>query len=352
MAAFSRTFWQTRSHQWLTGIIVLLLIVIGIESSLLYSQMRVNQQINAVSEKYLERFEKNARSAPSDQVGTDLLFKNVEFIWSNRIFVKTPDLTATLEPLKAGAAINFDLPQTFLAHIHQGDVYIRPDVLEGMFNESVFNYPNSKLRDLKVSIMPQSGKDFVDLKGSLNFIFWIPFEMLTDLSIDHSTNTLVISVHNLKIFGFIPITPLIKFDPFHLEKMLTVPENKYLTVHANNIYVKPFGLFPPPRVDGKMSEILVTPSLIRLSFRGGEDVRFEGIPFINAPSYIYLQGGTTRFGLMGMVNTRIQVLNKKHQNLFPFALGNYLDKLPQSTIKLNEDNSVTVEMPPVPVHRS
>jgi hypothetical protein len=174
-----------------------------------------------------------------------------------------------------------------------------------MFNESVFNYPGSNLRNLTVSIQKAEGANHIKLAGSLKYFLWIPFEMDTNLRVDRKTNTLVISVNTLEVFGFIPATWLIELKPFNLDKLLTLPPNRHLTVHQNLMMVKPFGLFPPPRIDGQMSAIAVMPSLIQLQFSGNNPA-FANLAETGASNFIYLEGGNAQFGRIRMLDTQVQ----------------------------------------------
>src|SRR5437588_218427 len=81
------------------------------------------------------------------------------------------------------------------------------------FNESVFNYPDSKLRDMKVALAQEDQKWGVRLTGSVKMVVWIPFTMFTLLHVDRQTNTLVIHVNRLQVLGALPATSLIRWKP-------------------------------------------------------------------------------------------------------------------------------------------
>ncbi len=325
----------------LVGIIILLLFIIGAETAIIYAQSRANQRIEAQSEKALGQFLKSGSQAATG-TGSNVLLSHVRFCWSRQICIDTDRLTAQAIPYK-GNTVNFDDLKSFIVNVQNANVAINPQTLQGMFNESVFNYPGSNLRDLTVGIEKAGGQNHVKLAGSLKYLFlWIPFEMDTNLSVDRKTNTLVIAVNNLQVFGIIPATWLIEFKPFNLQKLLTLPPNKHLIVRDNLMMVKPFGLFPPPRVNGTISGIAVTPKLIRLGFSGKSHV-FDPLP-PGAPNYIYLEGGNTRFGRLGMNGSEIRVLDRNPKNAFQFSLMNYLSYLPGSDVKIQPDGSVEVVM--------
>lgn len=325
------------------AVITILLIIIAVETFIIIEQKRVNQRIEAQSEEALGKFLKQGKPAASGG-GANILFKNVRFCWSKRICIDTSRLTATAKPLNQGNTVVFDDIKSFMVKVHNANVLISPQTLQGMFNESVFNYPGSNLRNLTVSIEKAGGANHIKLAGSLKYFLWIPFEMDTNLRVDKKTNTLVISVNTLEVFGFIPATWLIELKPFNLDKLLTLPPNRHLTVHDNLMMVKPFGLFPPPRIDGQMSAIFVTPTLIQLQFNGTNPA-FSNIPKPGSANFIYLEGGNAQFGRIRMLDTQVQVVDQRASDLFKFSLLNYLNYLPSSEIKLLENGGVLAYMP-------
>jgi hypothetical protein len=337
---------QNRTKLIIGSVITLLLLIIAVETFIILEQKRVNQRIEAQSEEALGKFLKQGKPAAASG-GTDILFSNVRFCWSKRVCINTRRLTATAVPLtqsSTGNVVVFDDLKSFMVRVHNAQVLISPQTLQGMFNESVFNYPGSNLRNLTVSIQKAEGANHIKLAGSLKYFLWIPFEMDTNLRVDRKTNTLVISVNTLEVFGFIPATWLIELKPFNLDKLLTLPPNRHLTVHQNLMMVKPFGLFPPPRIDGQMSAIAVMPSLIQLQFSGNNPA-FANLAETGASNFIYLEGGNAQFGRIRMLDTQVQVSDQTPGDLFQFSLLNYLNYLPSSQIKLQKDGGIFASMP-------
>lgn len=328
----------------ITGaVIALLLLIIAFETAIIVVQKQANQRIEAQSQKALGRFMKQGQPSTSGG-GTNILFKNIRFCWSQQICINTNHLSATAVATDHSGEVNFDNLNDFIVNVHNASVLISPQTLQGMFNESVFNFPGSNLRDLTVGIEKAGDLNHVKLTGSLKYFIWIPFEMDTNLGVDRKSNTLTIAVNTLHVFGIIPATWLIELKPFNLQKLLTLPPNKYLSVHQNIMLVKPFGLFPPPRISGQMSKITVMPKLIQLDFSGSEPGS-SNIPKPQAGNYIYLNGGTTQFGKLKMVETQIQVIDKHPSDLFQFSLLSYLSALPDSQVELLKNGGVTVAMP-------
>lgn len=320
-------------------IIGLLLLIITFETAVILEQRRVTQQVEAQSQATYQQFLKRGIPASASN-GSNVLLRNVQYCWSKEICIDTNRLSATAVPVNPGSELVFDDLKSFIVKVHNGTVRISPKTLQGMFNESVFNYPGSNLRNLSVSIEQAGQANRIKLAGSLKYFLWIPFEMDTNLKVDSRTNTLVISVYQLKAFGFIPATWLIELKPFNLQKLLPLPENRYLTVRQNLMMVKPFGLFPPPRIDGKMTSIAVLPRMIQLSFSGNE----PAISSAGGVNSITVKGGNPQFGRIRMMGADVQVNDRNPGDPFRFSLLNYLNYLPTSQVKLRSNGGATLLM--------
>jgi hypothetical protein len=211
-----------------------------------------------------------------------------------------------------------------------------------MFNESTFNYPASRVRDLQVSIAKDDkGGRTVVLNGKVNVVAWVPFTMYTYLTVDTKTNTLVIAVDHLKFLGIIPITKLIRWTPLHLDRLIALPPNKTLLVDGNRMMVKPLGLFPPPRVNGQIASVTVGDNSISIAFSGDP----IPAPVSAAKNYVYLRGGTSQFGHFRMADTDVLILDQNQANPFVFSLVHYADMLPRSTVEVPDMKSARITMP-------
>jgi hypothetical protein len=333
--------WIVRHRGRLMGaIIILLLMVVVFESFLLYEQRSAVRAASTQSSRLLTTFlEADTAKAP-DASGVAIRMQNVQFKWSDKVYVDMGDMALRAVPLE-GRTVNFDDLSSFHLALQQSEVMIRPSVLEGMFNESVFNYPHSKLRNLKVSLKESDHEHVVHVKGSVNVGIWISFTMDAHLSVDTPSNTLAIDVDHMKVLGGLPVSPLIKMKPFKLENIISLPPNKSLVVDGNRMLVKPFGLFPPPRVDGKMSHVTVGSDGIRLAFAGNP----IPAPKSSAKNYVYLKGGTSQFGNIRMLDTDILILDQDPADPFVFSLLHYADLIPRSGIDVHDTRSARVTMP-------
>ena len=322
------------------AVIVLLLVVVVAQGFFLFEQRTATHATETQSAKLLTTFLEGDTTKAFGASGVPIRMQNVRFKWSDKVYIDTRNIAVRAVPIQ-GSMVNFDDLSSFHLSLQQSVVQIRPDVLEGMFNESVFNYPESKLRDLKVTLEESDNERVVRVKGSVNVGVWVSFSMTTHLSVDTGTNTLVLDVDHLKVLGLLPIAHLIKWKPFRLENIISLPPNKSLIVDGNRMMVKPFGLFPPPRIDGTMSSVVVDDKEIRLAFAG----RPIPAPESSAKNYVYLKGGTSQFGNFRMLNTDILIMDQDPADPFVFSLVRYAGMIPRSKIEAHDTKSVRVTMP-------
>jgi hypothetical protein len=333
--------WFCRHTRALTcSTIAILLGVIGVETFLLYQQAGANRQVELESARLLDKFLQQDTVSTVSASGVPIRLANVRFHWSEKVYIDTANLAVRATPVD-GAVVNFDDLDSFVMAIEESEVRIRTKVLEGMFNESVFNYPGSKLRDLALSIKDDEGERVLHLKGRIRTFLWMPFKMDARLRVDRATNTLVMEGSHVRLLGFIPITKIIRFEPLQLENMLSLPPNRSLMLDANRMMIKPFGLFPPPRVSGRMADVAIDADGIRLTFSG----RKIPAPEVNARNYVYLKGGASQFGSFRMLRTDILIVDQDPGDSFVFSLKDYAGMVPASRIEVNDTHSARVTMP-------
>ena len=341
LVATSRIERGGRHRRLVIALFVLMLVVIAAEGYFLYQRRVVGKTSKAQTDKRLTTFLQGDTTRVAGESSVHMRLQNVRFKWSDKVYIDAGNMAVRAVPLQ-GNTVDFDDLESFHLIIQRSVVLIRPDVLAGMFNESIFNYPGSRVRDLHVSIAKDDeGLRTVQLTGRLNVVVWVPFTMYTRLSVDTKTNTLVITLDHLKVLGVIPATKLVRWTPLHLDRLIALPPNKSLLVEGNRLMVKPFGLFPPPRIDGKIASVEVGDDAIRIAFAG------DAIPApeFSARNYVYLRGGASRFGRFRMTDTDLLIMDQNQANPFVFSLLHYADMLPRSTVVMPDTRSARITMP-------
>ena len=325
----------------LAALFLPMLAVIALEAFLLQRQAGVNAaalgRAHAGAASFTAADTARAPLGPGVIVG----LRNVRFTWSNKIYVDAGDVALRALPF-TGSTVDFDDPGSFSLYIQQSVFLIRPAVLAGMFNENIFGYPGSRVHDLKVAVVrDDAGAWTVKLDGKLDAIARVPFTMFTHLSVDPVANTLVLEVDHLKVFGFFPATKLLHWTPMNLARLIALHANPSVEVRGNRILVKPLGLFPPPRIDGRMSAVAVGENAIRITFAGDEIPPPES----TAKNFVFLRGGASQFGHFRMADTNVLIVDQDPSNPFVFSLLHYADLIPRSTLSLPDLRSVRLTMP-------
>jgi hypothetical protein len=327
-----------KRHRLVTGLLVAACVTIAVEAILLVRGFPPARTVAAAPGEF------RAASVEDDSAGgsgVHIRLRNVRFRWSDEVYIDTGNMAVRAVALR-GPSVNFDDPRSFHLVVQQSVVLIRPEVLAGMFNESVFNYPGSRVRDLRVVLSRDDhGVPTVELHGHLKVVASVPFTMYTHLSADTATNALVIEVDHLKAFGVIPVTKLIRWTPLSLSRLIALPPNKSLFVDGNRILVTPFGLFPPPRISGTIAGVEVSERSIRITFAG------EAIPApaSTATNYAFLRGGSSQFGSFRMTATNILVLDQDPSTPFGLSLQHYAEAIPRSRVELFNTHAVQITMP-------
>jgi len=226
--------WVKRHSRLLTcSTFLLLLAAIVGEGFIIWQQGMAHQAAEDQSAKLLNAFLARDTTQAPNHPGVDVRLQNVRFKWSNQVYIDAPNMAIRAVPLQ-GDVVNFDQPGSFVLTMQQSTVHLAPAVLEGMLNESVFNYPHSKVRGLKVTLRPEGGRQALIMSGQVRMLAWIPFSMVSYLTVDHPTNTLVMNITRMKVLGFIPATKLVRLEPFQLEKIIALPPNNSMIVRGNH----------------------------------------------------------------------------------------------------------------------
>jgi hypothetical protein len=150
-------------------------------------------------------------------------------------------------------------------------------------------------------------------------VAWVPFTMYAHLGVGTLTNTLVIA----------------------LDRLIALPPNRSMMVDGNRIMLKPFGLFPPPRIDGKIASVAVGDQVVRITFAGDA----IPAPVSSARNYACLRGGTSQFGRFRMTDTDLLIVDHNQANPFVLSLLHYADMIPRSTVVMPDTRSARITMP-------
>ena len=160
--ATSSTDWFGRHPRLVIALFIVMVAVIAAEGFFLHQQSLVGKVSKAQSDKLLTTFLQGDTARAAGGSSVHIRLQNVRFKWSDKVYIDAGNMAVRAVP-EQRTIVNFDDLDSFHLMIQQSIVRIRPDVLAGMFNESIFNYPESRVRDLAVTIAKGDASGTVEL---------------------------------------------------------------------------------------------------------------------------------------------------------------------------------------------
>lgn len=285
--------------------------------------------------------------ATKSRVGSFLYAKNLIFRFKKNISLEIPWLKAELVPKANLSLVNFDDVNAFTIKIHSGEAFVSKEVLMIIFKDYVFNYPNAPLKLEKLEFPAQKeGENLILLSGEMDFIFWLKFEMLGKLSLNRVNNTLIINAEEIKSLGISQVKPLLGLVGLSLEKLLPVPKGRGIEIKENQIIAFPFQLFPPPNLQGTISNVEVQNGKLKLLLNSEE--KFIDINLIdsNAKNYLFITKGDVKFGKLFMVDAKLQMIDSDPNDYLDFYMEEYFKTLTSGgKVNLLPDSSLKVIIP-------
>jgi hypothetical protein len=258
-------------------------------------------------------------SATSDTV-TQVSMRNVNFYVTPNASLRIRHLRGAMRPLN-GSAIVFDDKKSFVIHMDYAEIGLAGPDLSNLLNTVVFAYRGAPLRRLKVRM---AGTQLVQT-GVLHKVIDMPFEITSEPSV---TTDGLIRLHPVKtrILG-VDGDGLMRAFGLSLEKILDLRKAKGVSVRANDLFLDPKALLPPPAIEGRLASIRI---------EGNELVQVFGTPTAAttlerpdtvAPAYMYYRGGTLRFGKLLMTDAEMQIVGLDKKEFFGFDLDRYKQQL-------------------------
>ncbi|MDX1958680.1 MAG: hypothetical protein SFU98_08915 [Leptospiraceae bacterium] len=311
-------------------------IILGIHYYINTGKLRVEEKQNENENIEIEKFSRK---------GTYIDVRNVNFRFKKNISLELPNLQGELIPKKGSTVVNFDDVNAFIIRITNGEAYANPEVLKTLFVDYVFNFESSTLKLKKVEFPEEVGNK-IKLSGELNFLLWLEFEMMGTIGLEKKTNQIVITAEEIKAVGNSYIKSLLSAIGLNLEKLIPIPDGKGVTIKSNQIFISPFIVFPPPKLEGKFSIIDVKNSKLHLVLSSDEIISFPSPPDSLAKNYLFLYKGEVKFGKLFMVDANLQMIDTDETDNFDFFMPEYFKTLTsggKATIK--PDMSVKVIMP-------
>jgi hypothetical protein len=281
----------------------------------------------------------------SSKAGSYLAADNVSFRFKENIILLLKNVNAEVIPIQPLKVINLDDVNAFLINVSKADVFIASSTLKVIMKDNIFNYPGSPLK-IKELEFPNPNSNEIKLSGSLNFVIWLEFELLGKISLDEKKERIVITAEQITALGNPYAKSLLSAVGLNLEKLLPVPEGRGIRIKANQIFVEPFSIFPPPRLSGTLQDLTIENGKLHLNLDNGKSVLVPTMPYPASKNFLYFFTGDLKFAKLFMVESSLQIYDKDESDPFDFFMDKYLLVLAKAgVVTLSEDRSVKVVMP-------
>jgi hypothetical protein len=293
------------------------------------------------------------QSVQASKKGAFVKIKNVDFRFTPQIKLNIKTLDAELAPLPPATIVNFDDLNSFQIKVLAGEAHLHSDVMKHIFQDHIFNYEGAPLKIKTIDLIDsKEGVDehHVKLTGELKFLFWIEFEMLGKLVLDKENMKLIILAEKMTALHNPFTKELLSLIALDLEKLLQpLPQGRGIAVRKNQIIVSPYSLFPPPMLNGNISQIRNKNNFVILNFDNAFKLQVPQMPKENVSNFFFVFNGNVKFGqlFMDMIGTaNMQMVDSDSKDPFDFYLKEYFKVLtsPSTKVLMQPNKSVLVEM--------
>lgn len=268
---------------------------------------------------------------------TDTQMRNVLFHIDRTAVLHIHDLRGQMFDKEAGKPLNFDNKQSFIMRIFNAHVGVDGPSLTALMNRYVFNYSGAPLKGLVVRI--ENGH--LVQEGIMHKIIDIPFEMTADVS---ATPDGWIRIHPVKIeICNLNGAALMKAFGISLQKVLTkLPPG--VRVEKNDTLIEPLKILPPPKIEGRLTEVTIEGDELMQVFDDGRGVAPLQLPDPTAQNFMYFQHGTLRMGKLFMVTADMQVNDTDPSDPFDFFIDEYNAELAAGYERNQQNYGLIVHM--------
>ncbi|GAB3681446.1 hypothetical protein [Salinisphaera aquimarina] len=270
--------------------------------------------------------------------------ENVNFYLADGVGYHVKHLKAALVPVNKGEPVDFDDPEQYRIHILSGEVLIRPQDLDALFNNYILTYEPRAL----ASVENHTRKDTLEVTvGARLFKFippvgGIPTTLSGPVKVGKD-NWLVYTPSTVKQLG-LPVKPLLDAAQMSLSTV-TPFDRPGVKLEGDQLLMNPETLFPPPRlIIDRISKASLDDDGLTLTFASDtSDAGFTDPPH-PADSYIWLQSGDARFFSTLLVNAHLELLSDSDAPL-DFHLYHYRAQSAAGTIRSDRDGTLIVRVP-------
>ncbi|WP_175755946.1 hypothetical protein [Burkholderia ambifaria] len=267
---------------------------------------------------------------------------NVDFNLSGDIGFHVEDLDVQLIAKRPGEPVDLDDPNQYDIRILGGTVVESWKAMSALFNNYLLDYSPRSLNDLQLSA---DGQD-LRVQGGIklwNHVpgVWLPTDMKGSLSVLDDRH-LAFKPSQVSVLG-IPQAKLLRSLGIELAS-LTPLQRRGAELRGDTLVLDQYTVFPPPVLNGKLAQATVERDGLRLTFRRASDAPVPKRPRIDAPSYMWMEGGDMKMFNVLELNVRALIRNSAEAGPMRFDLYGYRSQVAQGSVRMLPDGTLVVDM--------
>lgn len=278
--------------------------------------------------------------SPAQETGsaTTIEMRQVLFRYSPDIQAEVRSLSGTLVSVRGGTTVNFDDPSSFEVRASSALITLSMAQLQALMNEYILRSPAAKMKDLKL----RQQNSHLRISGVLKKGVPLPFEADAAISV---TSDAKLEIDVQKFSGAkIPLKSVLDALGIDLEDLVKTGAGKGLSVSHDKLILDPETALPAPTLRGKLSDARLAEQKLVLTF-GSKDDSSKASARRVPRGYMWLRGGSVRFGRQIMFDADIRMSDLVPEPLFDFYLKEYQKQLIAGYSKTTPRLGLQVYMP-------
>lgn len=281
---------------------------------------------------------------PSGQAGTKepkpthVVVHNVILHTGTPVKLKVKWLRGTMIATGTDRPASFDDTKSFRFEIDEGLVGVGLNDLSAFLRSGVLK--DSPLQNAKVT--PQNGQ--LKITGTLKKLVPIPVQLIASLGV--SPNQKYVRMHVEKLSALkIPVKGLLGVFKVKVDDLFDPKGKKGIDVNGDNIDIDVNELLPPPRAEGKLTQVKV--------WRNGDLMEYYGQPREDAiktkqwRNFMRLRGGIVNFGKLTMHNADLLMVDTSQSDWLNFDVNHYQEQMVNGTTRITPQAGLQIFIPDI-----
>lgn len=285
-----------------------------------------------------------ARGAPAEkpqsqrdarQHGTGIEAANVLFRYSPELSIYVVRLRGELLPTAGHSVPSFNDPASFVIATDAAEIRMTTAQLEVLMNAWLLRSPKAQIEHLRIT----ASGDRLLLDGAMKKGIHLPFHAAATLGTT-ADNRIRITLQQVKT-AHLPVKGLMDTLGISLQDLVSQKGLKGMSVDGDSFLIDPQTAFPSPQIRARLAGVRVAGDGIAITFG-------KGAPRLTNPlakNYIYLRGGSLRYGREEMTDADLMMIDSTPADPFDFYLREYWCQMVAGNIKVTPDRGLRVRVP-------